>query len=314
MKKFLIFFCCFICIVVFGDLELAKKYYAARNYKQSYRLFHSLAVRGNAEAQMYVAIFLFKNLIKDSTSPNPIVWLEKSAQGKCPNAMGLLAIFYLNDKKYEEGINLLEEAASLGSGYAQYHLGRAYECSLWGKKQDREQAIFWLNKATEDEITKVDASLCLGIIYYYKKNDLWNAIKYFKIATNENDPIAPFFLFQIYFWGEDYVLKDFKQAKAYFSLALKNGNMDAFVLAGALVQGLGNVQIANLYFEHVKIQKKSISSIIKEYEDIIQNENFSALIDYTKIKHKKEKTYKKEFFSGLFFPSLFMRRFLTNQR
>ena len=89
----------FLCIsTMSAELDQAKKYYSLRDYKNAYRIFHKLAVNGDAEAQVYVAIFLYKNFVTDPEALSPIEWLKKSCEQKNPTAMALLSLFYLEKK------------------------------------------------------------------------------------------------------------------------------------------------------------------------------------------------------------------------
>ncbi|MBR4662425.1 MAG: sel1 repeat family protein [Lentisphaeria bacterium] len=283
MSKTVFLFILLLCMsALSGEMEQAKRYYVSRDYEQSYRIFRKLAVNGDPEAQLYISIFLYKRFVTDPAAPPFMDWLEKSSQKKYPSAMAILSLFYLEQGKRADGMKLMEEAAGLNSGLAQYYLG--YFClGYGGGKRNKKLAVEWLNKAVmnSDPTAKGLAGLLLGILYYKESDtpkDLKTALKYFQIAAEAKDPDAPFILFELFFNGETELPRDIEKAKEYFQLALKRNNTEALVLFGFWARKTGNLKLAANCFARVKKKQVDIQSVIKRYSDIINDRNFETVM------------------------------------
>lgn len=77
-NKILIFLLLFSFSAMSTEMEQAKKYYRARDYEKAYRIFHNLAEKGDPEAQLCVAIFLFIVLAKLTS----VCYITRYANGK----------------------------------------------------------------------------------------------------------------------------------------------------------------------------------------------------------------------------------------
>ena len=284
MSKTVFLFILFLCMsALSGEMGQAKRYYVSRDYEKSYRIFRKLAVNGDPEAQLYVSIFLYKRFVTDPAAPPFMDWLEKSSQKKYPNAMAILSLFYLEQGKRADGMKLMEEAAGLNSGLAQYYSG--YFClGYYGKKRNKKHALEWLKKAVAnpDHVAKAPAAQLLGVLYYMEgqtSEDLKLAIHYFQIASDANDPDASLVLFELFFHGEAGIQKDIEKAKKYFRRALEKGNTEALALAFFIAVKKWDFKKAYGYFEQVRRKKIDIPAAIKRYDHIIKDHDFEKILN-----------------------------------
>jgi hypothetical protein len=282
-NKILIFLLLFSFSAMSTEMEQAKKYYRARDYEKAYRIFHNLAEKGDPEAQLCVAIFLFKKHVSDPAALPVLYWIEKSASQKYAPAMAALSAHYLDKGEWDKGIKLMEEAAHLNSGLAQYHLGYYY-LGFFGKKRDKKLAVEWLKKAVSnpDHQGRRNAALLLGVLYQMEgetSQDMENAIIYFQIAADSKDPNAPFILFELFFTEGEFPSRNIVKAKDFFQLALKRKNTEALVLAGVLAQKKGKSELAAQYFDQAERKKVDIPATIKRYDHIIKDKDFEKIMD-----------------------------------
>ena len=281
--KTIIFLVLFSISAITAEIEHAKKYYASREYEKAYRIFRELAEQGNPEAQLYVAIFLYKKIVSDPSMPSVIDLLTNASSKKYPQAMAILALFYLEQNRHDEGIKLMEEAALLNSGLAQYYSGY-FDLGYYGKKRNKKHALEWLKKAVAnpDHVAKAPAAQLLGVLYYMEgqtSEDLKLAVHYFQIASDANDPDASLVLFELFFHGEAGIQKDIEKAKKYFRRALEKGNTEALALAFFIAVKKRDFKKAYGYFEQVRRKKIDIPAAIKRYDHIIKDHDFEKILN-----------------------------------
>jgi hypothetical protein len=114
----------------------------------------------------------------------------------------------------------LQARADSGEGRAQVLLGLAYEMGGAGLKPQPPMALSWFLKAAEQGITW--AQVWAADFYLSGSDgierDVSRALMLYRSAADHGDPKAPFFVGQIYFYG-DGVPADHQQAAAWYRRA-----------------------------------------------------------------------------------------------
>jgi len=97
------------------------------------------------------------------------------------------------DRDYAKAAEQFLLAASQGNACAKHHLAMLYLEGL-GLPQDDAKALEWFRKGAEDP--PACGKFYLGF-YYHKKNDLVNALHWYRLAKEQGDPRAEPYLAQI---------------------------------------------------------------------------------------------------------------------
>lgn len=147
-----------------------------------------------------------------------IYWYQKAIAQNNPQAMMLLGDYTLLNINYSNGIKLLESAANLGYGDAQFMLAAIYSSELTVKSATKpiapnfDKSIFWLTKYVETNNTP-ELQTLLGNLYLTGKvSDLQN--ESFQLTKSDHQ--------QALFWLEKAANQDYAPAqellgKAYFT-------------------------------------------------------------------------------------------------
>lgn len=169
-----------------------------------------------------ISIILLMNI---GLSQN-ITMLEKRANNGDVDAQYDIAVMYLSGQEVErdihKGIKWLKTASENGNIYAQTRLGVAYLQGI-GVRQNNEEALKWLEQASSHGYLK--AYTMLGIYYTKAEINYPKALDLFKTASDFNEPLAQYFLGEMYYSGMG-VQKNLDVAKEYFGKACDNGDQN----------------------------------------------------------------------------------------
>ena len=136
----------------------------------------------------YQVAFIYDTYLKDLK--NAKIYYEKAVQlGYVDGYVGLAALL-MDQKKYDDAIQLLLKAEKAGSKNSSNLLGMSYE-----KQNKLDLALKYYLISTENG--EVLSAYNAAMIYYSRK-DFDNAIKYFTIAANKNDAPAMYQLGEIF--------------------------------------------------------------------------------------------------------------------
>lgn len=165
----------------------------------------------------------FKGLGTEIDNQKAAEYFEKSAELGNQYAKRLLALEYINGKKFEQnidkGISLLTECADSGDAFSCYKLGNLY---LRGEivNQDLDKAEKYLLSAEDNEFTQY----ALGKLYLQKeKYDIEKAVSYFEKSADKN-MWSSYQLGRLYFFNADDLEKCREKAMQYLSLSAEQGN------------------------------------------------------------------------------------------
>ena len=164
-------------------------------------------------------------------------------------------------KDYETAITQFKLAAEQGNADA---MNRLAECYLngYGVEKDAMEAGKWYTEAKNNGPKNTDVNI--HVIEYYEKanqglaegfssfgdlyageavgsssvkEDIWEAVKWYKKAAEQGDIHAMLTLGLLYERGDNGVRKDLKEAEKWFRMAVEKGNAHAMFLLGTLYVG-----------------------------------------------------------------------------
>lgn len=132
---------------------------AAADPQLGNRLLREDAEKGNAQDQMYVAMWYLTGTEGYAKDPAEAVkWLQKSADQGNSDAENVLGGLYVSGngvgKDPAKAVDLFRKAAEQNNPHACANLGRAYEKGYGGLPQDNAKAIEWYRKAGDDKNAK----------------------------------------------------------------------------------------------------------------------------------------------------------------
>ena len=159
----------------------------------------------------YQVAFIYDTYVKDLK--NAKIYYEKAVElGYVDGYVGLAALL-MDQKKYDNAIQLLLKAENAGSKNSSNLLGMSYE-----KQNKLDLALKYYLISTENG--EVLSAYNAAMIYYSRK-DFDNAIKFFTIAANKNDAPA------MYQLGEIFRLfkRDTKTSCTWFNRGSKAGDL-----------------------------------------------------------------------------------------
>lgn len=152
--------------------------------------------------------------------------LQKGAEAGNQIDQYNLSIYYLNyNPDKPKGMFWLTQSAEQGYATAQYNLA----VELW-KSQNLEQALYWAEKAKQNQFPMADD--ILGLIYIGKK-EYGLAKTYFEQSAQLGNGNSMYNLGLLYQNGTG-VKQDLETALAWYQKAADNGSIDAYVNLGVL--------------------------------------------------------------------------------
>ncbi|MGR2884508.1 tetratricopeptide repeat protein [Vibrio vulnificus] len=129
----------------------------------------------------------------------------------------------LSQKKYKAAYAEWLPLAENGDAQAQYSIGWMYSKGL-GVEKSVAKALDWYVKSANQGF--VDAQYSAGRIYLYSLQQYEDAFTYFKLAAENDENKAQFYLGLMYYRG-DGISKDLKKSAHWFLQSAKKGNKDA---------------------------------------------------------------------------------------
>ncbi len=191
-----------------------------------------LAEEGDLDAQIELADLYNEGLRVSINIKKALIYYEMAAFQGDLYSIFRLGFYYFNIEfsrisNREKALEYFLMAANLKDDYGQYIVGYCYFKGQ-GIEEDLDEAIKWFKLAAEQEM--VEAQLLLGDIYYKhkrsaKKNTL-EAIKWYELAYEHKEVKAAVNLAKIYAFNQK-IENDLTKAKYYYEIA-KKWNEKAF--------------------------------------------------------------------------------------
>jgi hypothetical protein len=132
---------------------------AAADPQEGNRLLRQDAENGNAQDQVYVAVWYLTG--KEGYPKDPAEgakWLRRSADQGNAEGENMLGQLYVSgtgvDRDLTQAVSWFQKAAAQGEPHACASLGRAYEKGVGGLPQDTQAAIAWYRKAGDEPHAK----------------------------------------------------------------------------------------------------------------------------------------------------------------
>jgi len=127
-----------------SKLELARKYYQEKQFKEAFDLYLPLAEKDNPEAQFYISVMSHEGEGRKKDLRTALVFLLKSAKQNYPKAQFRLGTAYylgnLVEKDYETAFKYFQKASEQDLPEAQFAIAEMYKNGIW-LKADKEKAI-----------------------------------------------------------------------------------------------------------------------------------------------------------------------------
>jgi TPR repeat protein len=169
-----------------------------------------------------------------------MLWLHRAADHGNSNAMAFIGTYYLKGQDgltadRGEAIRWLRKASELGNSLAMYALGMVLDRGP-GPPADKEEAKRWFIKSAQ--LGFVDAMTMTGV-KHGQDRDYVEAMHWFRIAAEKQDPGAMFMVADLYRYGLG-VATDYGEAMRWSLKAAQVGDVQAMKLIGEMYEkGLG---------------------------------------------------------------------------
>jgi len=162
------------------------------------------------------------------------------------------------EKNIQKAIEYYKKSADVGNPEASYYLSKVY--SSQKKNTEQEQCL-----VIAAELGYIDAQYDLGVKYVGKvtkgvEKNIGQGLKWLKIASNNGDNRASYFLGDLFFNGKG-VTEDKEMGFSYFVLSAKQGNVNGF----------------NMLFMRVANNDKQA---FKYFKELIDKKNYLAFYEY----------------------------------
>lgn len=192
------------------------------DYALAYAEFLSLAERGDAIAQYYLAHMYYYGLGVPADYVRTYEWMRRSAEQRDPDAETFLGdLFYAGEgvpQNYARAVYWYRRAAEQGHPYARYSLA-FMQFYGEGLPEDPQEAMAVLHQLAEEGFPYAQRSL--GYIHEYGDGvprNLERALEWYRRAAEQGDVYALGSLGRIYGDGVG-VARDLPQAYAWWNLA-----------------------------------------------------------------------------------------------
>lgn len=214
-----------------------------KNYKfmpnVCYAMDKVLSNRGNASAELGLALFLYNGIYCKKDSIEAFRLTKKAAEGGIPMAQLALGQMnlggYATDANPDEGFKWIKKAADNGYVRAYSALGMCYQNGTSTEK-NIEKAMEYFSKGAK--VNDTNAMLMLGYNYgkgIGVKEDETKALEWFEKAANLGDVTSQYDVALTYYYQKKY-----KVAAKWFQKAADQGYSDAQNYLGTMYEnGLG---------------------------------------------------------------------------
>ena len=270
---------------VAAELKKGVVTYEKGDNAEAFKIFKSLAVKGIAEAQAYLAVMYGKGLGISKDDAKALEWYQKATSQGHEGAQNNLGVMY----EYGDGVSqdaakafgCYQMASAQGHAGVQYNLGRMYANGK-GVEKNFSLAADWYLKAAEQEF--VEAQFELGKIFdsgVLGTPDYENAVVWYCKAAEAGHAGAQKNLGDLYANGKG-VTQDYQLAADWYRKAADQGNVVAqYKLGEAHHKGQGvnqDIDIALFWFRKAAEQnnKPSWDQILSIYEQTDKIEQIYA--------------------------------------
>lgn len=199
----------------------------APDYEVSHRLYKELAKEGNSAAMCNLGWMCENGYFFTVNHKKAVEWYLKSAEAGSTVGARNLAYMYKDgrgtERNYDEAFRWFLIAAKKEDKSAIKQVIECYRQGL-GVEQDNAKVIEWYKKLidTGDK----DAIISLGCFYEGSMDDSESAIKYYRMAAEQDNSLGQYYLAEKYEHGEG-VGEDINTAIYWYRKSAMNGDEDA---------------------------------------------------------------------------------------
>ncbi len=215
-------------------------YDANQNAELAFSYFSKASAYDYPDALYYSACCYFKGFGVSKSDYKGLCCIARAAKFNHVRANRFLAEYYENHREYDKMMHRYHKLAEeLVDGQSHCRLGCIYYQGKYCEK-NYEMARFHLERGLEIDYIDSEGLAYLGVIYfmgYAGERDIDTAYRYLSLASENGNPVAHYYLAQMYIYGVC-VEKDLAKAKALAEQAI--GYVDG---AQALVDEL-NIRLS----------------------------------------------------------------------
>lgn len=231
--------------------------YVEQNYSKAVRYFSNSAKQGFPLAQYYMGLCFLYGQGLEADEERAIECLKIAVENKNIEAILLLSKIY-EENELSETIELLEQAAQMGSGEAMYKMGYNYANGRFVDK-DVQKAICWYQKGAN--LNNGQAQCNLGLAYLKGTGigvDFRFGTYWLERAVENNSLVASLNLGYCYEKGIG-VEKDYHKALKCYLFAASGGNGDAQVEVARMYEDEDPIQSIYWYSKAMNSRKDRAS-------------------------------------------------------
>lgn len=197
------------------------------DYELSHRLYEELAKEGNSAAMNNLGWMYERGHFFTVNLKNAAEWYLKSA--KAGSIVGARNIAYMykdgrgTERNYEEAFKWFLIAANKEDKSAIRQVIECYKNGI-GVEKNNAKVIEWYEKA----IAAGDQNAIMDLAYFYESDmdDIESAIKYYRMAAEQDNSLGQYYLAEKYEHGEG-VEEDINAAIYWYRKSAMNGDEDA---------------------------------------------------------------------------------------
>lgn len=209
-------------------------------------------------------------------APKGIMYIQQAAEAGIAGAQRYVGFLYITDTQWagrkQEGLQLLEKAATQNDSVAQYLLGRAYQDFLIGEN-NLEKAFSWYKLAADAGFAEaqVHVGIMLSKAIGTPENPV-EAFRYLKLAADQRHPYGLTNLGLFYLQGRG-VEKNSLIAAKYFQMAVEANIPEAMNFLAVLYEtGEG---VPKDVKRSIELKKRASEVILANSEKTINHRDFS---------------------------------------
>ncbi|MEM6864682.1 MAG: serine/threonine-protein kinase [Bacteroidota bacterium] len=210
--------------------------YVEKDSVKALELYKVAAENGDLTSQFNLGVFYKNGVFVKKDGIKAIQWLSKAAEKGHLAAQNELGILYYRDKNYSEAKKWFHLASEQGNTFGMHNMGVIYYSGL-GIPSDIKLAKKWFIKAADKGYA--NSQYMAGKILEYGETgetpNIPEAIKYYELASEQNQISALYNLGRIYYDGKG-KNKDRALAKKFFTKSAAQDHVAANYMLGVMAE------------------------------------------------------------------------------
>ena len=243
-----------------GSIERSYPPQTTDELERMYEIFVEAAHRGDAAAQINVAMASLAGWGTEQNAGAALFWLNEAARQGSPLAYFDLGVLYQNGcgvrQDYSEAARYFKLGAQTNHAPSQVDLGYLYDQGL-GVARDQAQAAAWYRRAAEQGLAQAQFNLAdLLVRGEGLRRDEAAALSWFQKAARQGHTTAQLMLAAMYAQGRGTV-RDLRLAYEWLTLARLAGDVRAEVQLQPIEARLSAAEIAEARAQALRLLQPS---------------------------------------------------------